>query len=148
MAKLNKSLITMEVLEIPEELTTPEEVDKYYEENVKTHTYVIDDVEGHYAVRVAIAHKKKIRSVDPEFIPEADMYEVSESIQDILKEHGFPVYKTMFPEQEARGPVGGNNMDFTITEQLQTPEIKVQRIEAEAPNLLVEPKKGIPNESD
>jgi hypothetical protein len=43
-------------------------------------------------------NKSTLKSVDPEFIDDIDKFELSESIQDILRENGFPVIESNFPQ--------------------------------------------------
>jgi len=96
-----RGLISMEIIQLKEMPETPEEADKIYDEYVKHKTYLIDDLSKPYIVRLSYTeHKSKINSVDPDVIPEGDMYELSESIQDILKENHFPIIESNFPEKE------------------------------------------------
>jgi hypothetical protein len=39
-----------------------------------------------------------LRSVDPDRLDDMDAFELGESIQEILKENGFPVIKSEFPD--------------------------------------------------
>jgi len=93
------NLISIEVLRKPDEVNTSEEAEEFYKNNTEVKNYLILDTEKKYIIRLTTAKKGIIQSVDPDYIPGGDMYEVSESIQDILKENGFPVFKYKFPER-------------------------------------------------
>lgn len=97
-ADLTKSLISLEILEIPQDLNTVEEVEAHYDEMVEFKTYLIDDTTRKYGIRLAVGKKKFISATNPEMIPESDTYEISESIQDILRENNLPVFTHSFPE--------------------------------------------------
>ena len=100
-----KGLVSLEVIklkEMPENVTEAEEL---YDSIVKHKTYLIDDLQEPYIIRLSYTeNKSKLRSVDPEFIDDADKYELSESIQEILKENDFPVIKSEFPEKPSGIP--------------------------------------------
>ncbi len=100
-AAYNKDIISLEIIKTPEHFKTVEEAEEYYQARVEHRTYLIDDLDTPYMVRLSFTEKKKeISSVDPEHLPEQDEFELSESIQDILRENLFPVIKSNFPEQK------------------------------------------------
>jgi hypothetical protein len=97
----NKGLVSLEILKLNKKIKTLEEAEKLYEETVETKTFLIDDLTSGepYAIRLAYTTKKKnLKSVDPEFLDDSDKFELSESIQDILRNEGFPVIESNFPE--------------------------------------------------
>ncbi len=116
---LNKSLITLEVLQMPEDLETEEEIMEFYDKNVITKTHLISDTSVPYVIRVSTADKRQVRSLDPEYLPEMDAYEISESIQDILRDEGFAVHKHKFPEQPGQELKSSNSqIEVEIVEDI------------------------------
>jgi len=96
-----RGLVSLEILKLKELPESVEEAEKLYEEVVKYKTYLIDDLSKPYMVRVAYTEDKaKMRSVDPEYLPEIDQFELGESIQEILFENGFPVIESAFPKDK------------------------------------------------
>lgn len=96
-----KGLISLEILKLKELPESVEEAEKLYDETVKYKTYVIDDLSRPYMIRLAYTEdKSRMRTVDPEYLDEGDKYEISESIQDILRENGFPVVESAFVMDE------------------------------------------------
>lgn len=114
---LNKSLVTLEVLKMPDELDTIEEIEEYYNKHVTTKTFLIEDTPEPYVIRISTAHKKHVKSLDPEFLPEMDAYEISESIQEILREEGFPIFKHKFPEKPVEPTAEG--LEVVIPEKTE-----------------------------
>jgi hypothetical protein len=114
-----KGLVSLEVIKLKEMPASVEEAEGLYEEIVKHKTYLIDDLSDPYIVRLAYTeNKSKLRSVDPDRLDDIDAFELGESIQEILKENGFPVIKSDFPEApegyleeraEAEGDSNGEN---------------------------------------
>lgn len=123
MANINTSLITLEVLQMPPELETSEDITDYYNKHVITETFLINDTSVPYIIRVATANKTKVKSLDPEFLPEADAFEISESIQEILKDKGFAIFNHKFPEGEQKRK-GGIDIEI-LTEELEIIETSV-----------------------
>jgi len=96
-----KNIVTLEILKLKTLPESSEEAQEIYDKLTTTKTYVIDDLSAPYVIRLAYTEKKtELKSIDPEFIPESDKYELSESIQEILKENGFPIIESNFPETE------------------------------------------------
>ena len=96
----NKGLVSLEILKVPREVTDIQAAEELYNETVKTKTFLIDDLPNTYVIRLAYTEKKnKLRSVDPEFLEEGEKFEISESIQEILKDEGFPVIDSNFPQK-------------------------------------------------
>ena len=96
-----KGLVSLEILKLKEMPETEEAAEELYNDLVQTKVYLIDDLEHPYVVRIAYTENKvKMRSVDPEHLPEGDQFELSESIQDILRENGFPVIESAFPQED------------------------------------------------
>lgn len=97
-AAFQNDIISLEIMKTKEKLATPEEAEKYYNDRVQHKVYLIDDLEENYVIRLSFTEKKKeLSSVDPEHIEEGDQFELSESIQEILRENLFPVIKSNFP---------------------------------------------------
>ncbi len=95
----NKGLVSLEILKLGKPVDNVEEADALYDDIVKHKTYIVDDVSDPYLIRVAWTEKKKeLKSVDPEFLDDIDKFEIAETIQDILREQGFPVINSNFPE--------------------------------------------------
>jgi len=100
-AAYKKDLVSLEILQVPQNFKDETEAEDYYNATVKHKYYIIDDLSKPYLIRLSYSeNKKEIRSIDPEFIPEGDQYELSESVQDILRENMFPVIKSDFPQKE------------------------------------------------
>ncbi len=100
-AAYNQDVISLEIIKTKEKLETPEEAEAYYEERVQHKIYLIDDLSENYIVRFSFTEKKQeLQTVDPDHIPEGDQYELSESIQDILRENMFPVIDSNFPQPQ------------------------------------------------
>ena len=94
-----KGLVSLEVLKLKDMPETVEEAEEIYNEIVKYKTYLIDDLNEPYVIRLAYTeNKSKLKSIDPNRLDDMDAYELGESIQEILKENGFPVIKSEFPE--------------------------------------------------
>jgi len=97
----NKGLVSLEILKLSKEVKSVEDAEKVYDEMVKHKTFLIDDLPSPYVIRLAYTEKKnKLRSVDPEFLGDLEKFEISESIQEILKAEGFPVIDSNFPQPE------------------------------------------------
>jgi len=95
-----RGLVSLEVLKLKEMPKSIEEAEELYDGIVKYKTYLIDDLSQPYIIRLAYTeNKSKLNSVDPMTLNEGDQYELSESIQDILRENDFPINKSEFPEQ-------------------------------------------------
>jgi hypothetical protein len=100
-AVYKRDLISLEILKTKKALKNIEEAEEYYNDRVQHKFYIIDDLDSNYIIRISTSEaKKELRSVDPDHIPEIDQFELSESIQDILKENLFPVIKSQFPKKE------------------------------------------------
>jgi len=96
-----KALISLEILQLGEKPNSVEDAEKIYDELVQHKTFIIDDLSRNYVIRLSYTDKKSsINSVDPDVIPEGDMYELAESIQEILKAEGFPVIESNFKIKE------------------------------------------------
>ncbi len=104
-AAYNQDIVSLEILKVPAtlDLKTVEEAEEYYNARVQTKMYLTDDLVDNYIIRLSYTDKKQeLKSVDPEHIEEADEYELSETIQDILRENLFPVIKSNFPAPETK----------------------------------------------
>ena len=96
-----KGVVSLEIIKLKDMPSSVEDAEKLYDEIVKSKTYLIDDLSQPYMVRLSYTENKSaLRSVDPEHLNEGDQFELSESIQDILTENGFPVIKSDFPDAE------------------------------------------------
>jgi hypothetical protein len=102
-AVYNNDLISLEIIKIKdkdEAVVTTADAEAYYDARVQHRYYVIDDLVQKYIIRMSWTEKKReLQSVDPDHIEEADQYELSETIQEILRENLFPVIKSHFPEK-------------------------------------------------
>lgn len=95
-----KGIVSLEIIKLKEQPASLEEAEKIYDKTVKVKTYLVDDLSDPYMVRLAYTENKaKLRSVDPDHMDEIDHFEMSETIQEILKENNFPVIKSEFPEK-------------------------------------------------
>ncbi len=102
-AAYNNDIVSLEIMRVPAtaELKTTEEAEAYYSERVNHKMYLINDLEDNYIIRLSYTEKKQeLKSVDPDHIEEGDQYELSETIQEILRENLFPVIESNFPKQE------------------------------------------------
>ena len=98
-----KGLISMEIIQLKEMPKNVEEAETLYDELVKHKTYLINDLSKPYIIRLSYTeNKSRINSVDPDVISEGDQYELSESIQEILKENDFPIIESNFPKKEEK----------------------------------------------
>ena len=93
-----RSLLGLEVLKIKAEVT-PDNIEKIYSDNVKTEFVVIEDTSVPYVLKFTYVDTNEMKSLDPDFLPEMDAFEISESIQDFLSSKGFPIYKSQYPEK-------------------------------------------------
>ncbi len=101
-AAYHNDVVSLEVLQIPNdvELKTIEEAEDYYAERVKHKMYLITDTQENYIIRLTYTEKKKeLKSIDPDHMCEADEFEISETIQDILRENLFPIIESNFPQR-------------------------------------------------
>jgi len=104
-----KGLISIEVLRKPEGVNSPKEAEEFYQKNVEIKNYLILDTEKEYVIRLTMSKKGVLQSVDPDLLPGGDVYEVSESIQEILRENGFPVFNYKFPNKPEDENIEGEN---------------------------------------
>ncbi len=116
-AAYNNDIVSLEILKVPAtaEIKTVEEANEYYNERVNHKMYVIDDLVDNYIIRLSYTDKKQeLKSVDPEHIEEADEYELSETIQEILRENLFPVIESNFPQKPTKKHTtkAANNEDY------------------------------------
>jgi len=96
-----KGLVSLEILKLNKKPDTVEEAESLYDEIVKHKTFLIDDIEEPLVIRLSYTeNKKSLSSVDPNFLSDMVRYEVSESIQDILRNEGFPIIESNFPQPE------------------------------------------------
>jgi len=97
--KNQKELVSLEILTFSEDVTgySEEELREKYRSFKESFT-LIDDLSQPYVIRTVVGDHKDIRSLEPEMIPECDRFEVSESVQDILKNNELPVYKSEFDQ--------------------------------------------------
>jgi hypothetical protein len=94
-----KGLVSLEVIRLKEMPSDKEQAEEMYDEIVKHKTFLVEDLSFPCLIRLAYTdNKSKLRSIDPEHLEDMDKYELSETIQEILKEEGFPVIKSDFPE--------------------------------------------------
>ena len=94
-----KGLVSLEVIKLRESPVDVKEAEELYTEIVKHKTYLIDDLADPYIIRLSFTeNKSRLRSVDPDRLEDMDAFELGESIQEILKENGFPVIKSEFPD--------------------------------------------------
>jgi len=110
-----RGLVSLEVIKLKEMPANVDEAETLYNDIVKHKTYLIEDLTEPYIVRVSYTeNKSKLRSVDPDRLDDIDAFELGESIQEILKENGFPVIKSDFPEMPEgylEAKEGSNNED-------------------------------------
>ena len=100
-----RELIDLEVLGIPDK--TVEELQEMGIDKIKSlikrrtteKYYLIDDTSKPYIVKIVTSKPEKLRSFEPELLPNGDDFEIMESIQEILKENNVPVYKSDFDKE-------------------------------------------------
>jgi len=94
-----KELVSLEILTFSEDVTgySEKQLKEKYHSFKETFT-LIDDLSQPYVIRTVVGEHKDIRSLEPEMIPECDRFEVSESVQSILKDNELPVYKSDFDQ--------------------------------------------------
>lgn len=98
--KLKRGLVSLEILKVPKNTKSLEEAEEVYDKLVTHKSYFIDDLSRPYLIKLAYTEdKSKIRNTDPETIDDGDVYELTESIQEILRENLLPVIKSQFPEK-------------------------------------------------
>ena len=91
-----RSLLGLEVLKIDKKVNA-DNIEEEYRKLTKTEFVVLEDLSQQYILKIDWAENDSIKSLDPDFLPEVDAYEISESIQDFLTEKGFPIFKHKFP---------------------------------------------------
>ncbi len=99
----SNDIVSLEIMRVPAtaNLKTTDEAEAYYNERVNHKMYLIDDLDDNYIIRLSYTEKKQeLKSVDPDHLQDADQYELSETIQEILRENLFPVIESNFPKQE------------------------------------------------
>jgi len=93
-----RGMVALDVVKfknMPEDIETAKEL---YNEIVQEKFYLIDDLSEPYLIRLAYTeNKSKLKSVDPYRMNDSDLFELGESIQEILKENDFPINKSEFP---------------------------------------------------
>jgi len=107
MKKINE-LVSLEVI-VPTDLVNltseeivdlgnlnQEELKELYNSKIEEKFYLVNDLSVPYIVRIAVAEKNKVVSLEPELVDECDVVELTESIQEILQENSIPVYKSEF----------------------------------------------------
>jgi hypothetical protein len=108
-------LVSLEILKFTD-IDTNElsdaEIKKLYKEKTEEQFIKVDDLSQPYVLRIVTSTESKLRSLEPDFLPSGDDFEMAETIQDILKEKGINVY-------------GG---DFKTENLEYAPEIKQQRL--------------------
>jgi len=115
-----KGLVSLEVIKLKEMPADVEEAEKLYEEIVKYKTYLIDDLTEPYLIRLAYTeNKSKLKSIDPNHLDDIDAFELGESMQEILKENGFPIIKSAFPEAPEGYDPNTINADY---EEIEDPK--------------------------
>ena len=100
-----KELIDLEVLQFPDK--SVEELQEMGIDRIKSlikrrteeKYYLIDDTSKPYVIKIVTSKMDKLRSLEPELLPDGDDFEVMESIQEILKENNIPVYKSDFDKE-------------------------------------------------
>jgi len=100
-----KELIDLEVLQFPDK--SVEELQEMGINKIKSlikrrteeKYYLIDDTSKPYVIKIVTSKMDKLRSLEPELLPDGDDFEVMESIQEILKENNIPVYKSDFDKE-------------------------------------------------
>jgi hypothetical protein len=134
--KYKRGLVSLEILELPVLPKNVEEAEKMYDERVQHKTYVIDDLSRPYIIRLAYTEDKaSLKNVDPEYLDEGDRYEISESIQEILRENDFPVIKSAFPDADTPEQA-------PVHKEPKKPKPKLRKvIKNTKPMQLVRPKK-------
>jgi len=91
-----RELISLEIITLKDD-GTGEDILKQYS-NCEVKTKLIEDLGQSYMIRVVTGNPETIKSLEPETIPEEDRFEIMESVQDVLKECGVPVYRSEFDE--------------------------------------------------
>jgi len=120
--KVRPELVSLEILKFTDEVKdlTELEIRKKYRK-AKEHFIKIDDLSQTYVIRLVVDNKENIKSLEPDFLPEGDVFEVSESIQGILKDFGINVYGSDFSED-------GIKMSSQIKKDKLSDAIKVEMV--------------------
>ncbi len=94
-------MVSLEILKLAKDVEDINEAEELYSEVVKHKTFLVDDLKDPYVIRLSYTEKKnRLKSVDPEFLDDMEKFEISESIQEILRNEGFPVIESNFPKEE------------------------------------------------
>ena len=91
-----RELISLEIITLKDD-GTGEDILKQYS-NCEVKTKLIEDLGQSYMIRVVTGNPETIKSLEPEMIPEEDRFEIMESVQEVLKDCGVPVYRSEFDE--------------------------------------------------
>jgi len=95
-----RGVVSLEIIKLKELPESAEEAEKLYDDLVRTKTYLVDDLSEPYMIRLAYTENKtRLKSADPDNLDDGDTYELSETIQDILRENGLAVIQSQFPEK-------------------------------------------------
>jgi len=95
--KNQQELVSLEILTFSEDVSNfnEEQLKEKYNSYKESFT-LVNDLSQPYVIRTVVGDYKDIRSYEPDMIPESDRYEITESIQDVLKNKDVPVYKSDF----------------------------------------------------
>jgi len=100
--KDRKELVSLEILKFTEDTSelSEAEIKDLYERVTKEEFIKVDDLSQPYVLRLVTSTEKELRSLEPDFLPSGDDFEMAETIQDTLKENGINVYGGDFKTED------------------------------------------------
>jgi len=97
-------LISLEILKFSEDGNTSElnidEIKDLYSKVTEEEFIKIDDLSQPYVIRVVTSKESVLKSLEPDFLPSGDDFEMAETIQNILKSKNINVYGADFKTED------------------------------------------------
>lgn len=98
-------LISLEILKFSEDVGNTDEMDiaeikELYSKLTEEEFIKVDDLSQPYVIRVVTSKESILKSLEPDFLPNGDDFEVSETIQEILKGKNINVYGADFKTED------------------------------------------------
>ena len=156
-------LISLEILKFSEEVGDTSELDikeikDLYSKVTQEEFIKIDDLSQPYVIRVVTSQESVLKSLEPDFLPSGDDFEMAETIQDILKSKNINVYGADFKTEdlEYAGEIKKTKLSEAIKQEMynglkvlsettDTDNIKIAKIDKGPSNNALDKAKIIEN---